>query len=87
MCSQELVPSGVGWTDLLHHLVLLVEELHLNVATHGQRLRELKEHVLLFPSGVHRVGGVDLNLQLVHDKLRVWKEEEEEEEGAKHGWR
>lgn len=56
---------------LLQHLVLLVEKLHLDVAAHGQRLRELEQHHFVLALRVGRVGGVDLHLQLVHDKLRV----------------
>lgn len=58
-------------TYLFHHLVLLVEELHLDVSTHRQRLRKLKVHVFLLSPCVHWVGGVDFHLQLVHHKLRI----------------
>lgn len=56
---------------LFHHLVLLVEELHLDVSTDGERLRELEQHQFVFPPSVAGVRGVDLHLQLIHDKLRV----------------
>lgn len=60
-----------GVMYLFHHLVLLVEELHLDISAHGQRLWKLKEHIFLLSLGVCRVGGVDLHLQLVHHKLRI----------------
>lgn len=56
---------------LLQHLVLLVEELHLDVSTDRKWLRELKQHQFVFPAGVGGVRGVDLHLELVHDKLGV----------------
>lgn len=56
---------------LLHHLVLLVEELHLDVSTHRKRLWELKQHQFVLPPGVRRDRRVDLHLQLVDHKLRV----------------
>lgn len=42
-------------TYLLHHLALFVEEFHFDVATNWKRLRELKDHVLLFSPRVGRV--------------------------------
>lgn len=56
---------------LLHHLVLFVEELHLDVSADRKRLWELKNHQFVFPPGVSRVRSVDLHLQLVNHKLRV----------------
>lgn len=58
---------------LFHHLVLLVEELHLDVSTHRQRLRKIKVHVLLLSPCVSWVRGVDFHLHLVHHKLRICK--------------
>ena len=60
-------------THLFHHLILFVEELHLDVPADGQRLGELKHHVLVLAPRVSRVGGVDLHLELVHHKLGVCK--------------
>lgn len=48
-----------------------MEELHLDVSTDRKWLRELKQHQFVFPAGVGGVRGVDLHLELVHDKLGV----------------
>lgn len=58
-------------SHLLHHLALFVEEFHFDVATYRKRLRELKDHVLFFPSCVGRIRRVDFYLQLIHNELRV----------------
>lgn len=45
-------------TNLLHHLILFMEELHFDVSTNWQRLGELEKHVLVLTprlSGVRRV--------------------------------
>lgn len=60
-------------TYLFHHLFLFVEEIHLDVSTHRQRLRKIKVHVLLRSPCVHWVRRMDFNFQLVHHKLRICK--------------
>lgn len=72
--DEEGVYPEVKHFVLLHHLILLMEELHLDVSTDGQRLREFKIHVLVLAPGVSRVRRVNLHFQLVHHKLGICKE-------------
>ena len=65
---------GVG-THLLHHFVLLVEELHLDVPADRKRLGELEEHETFFSPCVGWIGRVDLYLHLVDHKLGIWRRE------------
>ena len=60
---------------LLHHFVLLVEELYFDVPADRKWLGELEEHETFFSPCVGRVGCVDLYLHLVHHKLGIWTRE------------
>ena len=60
-------------TNLLHHLILFMEELHLDVSTNWQRLGEFEKHVLVLTPRVSGVRRVNLHFQLVHHKLGICK--------------
>lgn len=60
-------------TDLLHHFILFMEELHFDVSADWQWLGKLEEHVLVLAPRVSRVRRVDLHFQLVHHKLGICK--------------
>lgn len=60
-------------TDLLHHFILFMEELHFYVSTNWQWLGELKKHVLVLAPRVSGVRRVDLYFQLVYHKLGICK--------------
>lgn len=60
-------------TYLLHHLILFMEELHLDVSTNWQRLGEFEKHVLVLAPRVSGVRRVNLYFQLVHHKLGICK--------------
>lgn len=49
-----------------------MEKLHLDVSADRKWLWELKQHHFVFPPGVGGVRRMDLYLQLVHHKLRIW---------------
>ncbi len=61
-------------TNLLHHLILFMEELHFDVSTNWQRLGEFKKHVLVLAPRVSGIRRVNLDFQLVHHKLGICKE-------------
>lgn len=73
-------------TNLLHHLVLFMEELHLDVSTNRQRLGEFEKHVLVLAPRVSGVRRVNLHFQLVHHKLGICKECQRCT-GREGGWR
>lgn len=63
--------TNINSTDLLHHLILFMEELHFDVSTNWQRLGEFEKHVLVLAPRVSGVRRVNLHFQLVHNKLGI----------------